>query len=68
MQKYANDNITLSGTSIEGSYDLVINEEIDIDDSNAPSIEPDAKKKNKAEKEALEKERKKRNKKLGSDE
>ena len=58
LTKYANDNINISGTSKEGTYEIVMNNIIDIDSSDAPSIEPEAKKKTNAEREA-EKKRKK---------
>ena len=58
LTKYANDNISISGTSKEGTYEIVMNNIIDIDSSDAPSIEPEAKKKTNAEREA-EKKRKK---------
>ena len=47
MQKYTNDNIRVSGTSKAGSYELVINEEHDIDDPTKPSTVALAKKKKK---------------------
>lgn len=55
FDKFADENITISGTSRKGTYDIVVNEEVDIDSADAPSIVADAKKKKKSEKEALKK-------------
>lgn len=54
MQKYANDNIRVSGTSRAGTYELVINEEHDIDDPTKPSTVALAKKKKKKPEELAE--------------
>ena len=59
MQKYAGENIKISGTSREGIYEMVINDEHDIDDPTQPSTVALAKKKKQKpeeEKEASEKE------------
>ena len=55
FDKYADDSITISGTSRKGTYDIVISDEVDVDSDDAPSIVADAKKKKKSEKEALKK-------------
>ena len=55
FQKFADDNTVISGTSRKGTYELVVNDEVDIDSADAPSIVADAKKKKKSEKEALRK-------------
>lgn len=51
MNHFVDDSITVSGTSREGAYEMVLNDSVDLDDSSAPSIDRDAKKKTKAEKE-----------------
>ena len=58
LQKYGEDNIKVFATSKEGNYEVFVNTEVDIDDKNGPSIEADAKKKSKKEKEALLKNKK----------
>ena len=60
LEKYANDNISITGTSKEGTYEIIMNNIIDIDSSDAPSIEPEAKKKTNAEREAEKKKKKKK--------
>jgi hypothetical protein len=57
MEKFTNDNIQISGTSKEGSYDMVVSDAVDLDDEKAPSIDRDAKKKTKAEKEEAAKQK-----------
>lgn len=47
MEKYANDNISISGTSREGVYEMVINEDSDMDDQTKPQTVALAKKKKK---------------------
>ena len=47
MQKYADENITISGTSRSGHYDMIINENSDMDDPTKPSTVALAKKKKK---------------------
>ena len=47
MQKYADENITVSGTSRSGRYEMVINEVGDMDDPTKPSTIALAKKKKK---------------------
>lgn len=64
FQKFTNDNVHVYGTSKTGTYDLVINEEVDLDDESAPNIDKDMKKKNKKEREELMKRRKKREEEL----
>lgn len=36
LQKYADDNISVSGTSREGHYEIIINDEVDIDEPKKP--------------------------------
>ena len=36
MQDYSDDSITVSGTSREGIYDIVLTEEADMDDTTKP--------------------------------
>ena len=47
MQKYTDSNISISGTSREGHYEMIINEEGDMDDTTKPSTIALAKKKKK---------------------
>lgn len=47
MQHYVDDNVTVSGTSREGTYEMVINEDSDIDDHTKPQTVGLAKKKKK---------------------
>ena len=47
MEKYTNENITISGTSRERKYEMIINEGSDIDDPTKPSTVALAKKKKK---------------------
>ena len=47
MQKYADENITISGTSRSGHYDMIINDDSDMDDPTTPSTVALAKKKKK---------------------
>lgn len=47
MQKYTDENIKVSGTSRESRYELVINEDSDMDDQTKPSTVALAKKKKK---------------------
>ena len=47
MQKYADDNITISGTSRTDRYEMIINEDSDMDDASKPSTVALAKKKKK---------------------
>lgn len=54
MQKYADENISISGTSRAGHYELVINEEGDMDDTTKPSTIALAKKKKKKPEEETE--------------
>ena len=51
LDKFANDNTKICGTSRANKYEIVINEDVDLDDGGAPSIDADAKKKTKKEKE-----------------
>ena len=37
MQKFCDENISISGTSRTGRYEMIINEEGDMDDSSKPS-------------------------------
>ena len=47
MKKYTNDNISISGTSRENRYEMIINEDSDMDDHTKPSTVALAKKKKK---------------------
>lgn len=47
MQKFCDENIHVYGTSREGVYEMIINEEHDIDDTTKPSTVALAKKKKK---------------------
>ena len=47
MQKYTDENIKISGTSRESRYELIINEDSDMDDQTKPSTVALAKKKKK---------------------
>ena len=53
MEKYTNENVKMFETSKEGEYEVFVHDLVDIDDRNGPSIEADAKKKSKKEKEEL---------------
>ena len=53
MEKYTNENAKMYETSKEGEYEIFVHDEVDIDDRNGPSIEADAKKKSKKEKEEI---------------
>ena len=57
MEKFTENNVKMFETSKEGNYEIHVHDEVDIDDRNGPSIEADAKKKSKKEKEALMKKR-----------
>ena len=45
LNKFNNDNLSISGTSREGHYDLVLGRTIDMDDSSKPQTINLAKKK-----------------------
>lgn len=47
LQKYTDENISVSGTSREGVYEMVINEDSDMDDQTKPQTVALAKKKKK---------------------
>ena len=47
MQRYTDENITVSGTSREGVYEIIINEDSDMDDQTKPQTVALAKKKKK---------------------
>ena len=47
MEKYANENITISGTSRTDKYEMIINEDSDMDDPSKPSTVALSKKKKK---------------------
>lgn len=47
LKKYTEENIVVSGTSREGTYELVINEDSDMDDQTKPQTVALAKKKKK---------------------
>lgn len=47
MKKFARDNISITGTSREGVYEMCINEESDMDDPTKPSTIALARKKKK---------------------
>lgn len=55
LQKYTEENVTVYEVSKEGIYNTIVNPEVDIDDKDTPSIEADAKKKSKKEKEEIRK-------------
>lgn len=55
LNKIEHENIEISAISREGTYDIVLHDEVDLDDESAPSIEADAKKKKKSEKEEMRK-------------
>jgi hypothetical protein len=54
MEKFTNANCKMFETSKEGEYEVIIHDEDNIDERTGPSIEADAKKKSKKEKEMLE--------------
>lgn len=54
MQKYADENISISGTSRAGHYEMIINEEGDMDDTTKPSTIALAKKKKKKPEDEIE--------------
>ena len=58
MEKYANDNISVSGTSREGHYELVINEDTNMDDLTKPTNTLLARKKKKKDSEESTEEKK----------
>lgn len=66
LEKFSNDNVTISSTSRTGNYDIVVKDEVDLDDGGAPSIDADAKKKTKKEKEEEAKRQKEEDEKLAA--
>jgi hypothetical protein len=54
LKEFSDDNITISATSREGVYDIVINEDSDMDDQTKPQTVALAKKKKKKPEEETE--------------